>query len=163
MLDRFNDKKHSVGSLFLTTTHLIFSDNKREIWMLHMHIQVGWWALSLSRSLFLVLGFASAHHRTHGLPWINASFTFQTVEKQALTTNGCPLVIRCKNFLSATFLVPLERQCHDIYVSLLQLSQPGQSIFNVAFSLHVYTQKVVESSRKYSLSLSTLYGTSVEL
>ncbi|XP_022649759.1 myotubularin-related protein 6-like isoform X5 [Varroa destructor] len=87
MLDRFNEKKHSVGSLFLTTTHLIFNDpeRRRETWLLHMHIQ--------------------------------------SMEKQALTTSGCPLVVRSKNFLSVTFLIPAERQCHDIYQSLLQLSQ----------------------------------------
>ncbi|XP_022649715.1 uncharacterized protein LOC111245514 isoform X1 [Varroa destructor] len=47
----------------------------------------------------------------------------KSMEKQALTTSGCPLVVRSKNFLSVTFLIPAERQCHDIYQSLLQLSQ----------------------------------------
>ncbi|XP_038617656.1 myotubularin-related protein 6 isoform X2 [Tachyglossus aculeatus] len=45
------------------------------------------------------------------------------VEKLALTTSGCPLVIQCKNFRVVHFVVPRERDCHDIYNSLLQLSR----------------------------------------
>ncbi|XP_059984997.1 myotubularin-related protein 6 isoform X3 [Lagenorhynchus albirostris] len=45
------------------------------------------------------------------------------VEKLALTTSGCPLVIQCKNFRTVHFIVPRERDCHDIYNSLLQLSK----------------------------------------
>ncbi|XP_067141955.1 myotubularin-related protein 6 isoform X3 [Centruroides vittatus] len=88
MLDRFNNKKTSVGTLYLTATHLIFSDPKgrKELWILHMHIA--------------------------------------TVQKLSITPSGCPLQIRCKNFLCVTFIIPRERDCHDIYTSLLQLSQP---------------------------------------
>lgn len=57
------------------------------------------------------------------------------VEKLALTTSGCPLVIQCKNFRIVHFIVPRERDCHDIYNSLLQLSKQGtvfrdQSLLN---------------------------------
>ncbi|XP_076319449.1 phosphatidylinositol-3,5-bisphosphate 3-phosphatase MTMR8-like isoform X1 [Tachypleus tridentatus] len=40
MLDRFNSKKPSLGTLYLTATHLIFVDpeGKKETWVLHMHI-----------------------------------------------------------------------------------------------------------------------------
>lgn len=48
------------------------------------------------------------------------------MEKLALTTSGCPLVIQCKNFRIVHFIVPRERDCHDIYNSLLQLSRPGR-------------------------------------
>ncbi|KAB1267809.1 Myotubularin-related protein 6 [Camelus dromedarius] len=48
-----------------------------------------------------------------------------SVEKLALTTSGCPLVIQCKNFRTVHFIVPRERDCHDIYNSLLQLSKQG--------------------------------------
>lgn len=47
------------------------------------------------------------------------------VEKLPLTTTGSPLLIRCKTFLSVTFVIPKERDCHNIYVTLQQLSQPG--------------------------------------
>ncbi|KRT85970.1 hypothetical protein AMK59_1064 [Oryctes borbonicus] len=47
------------------------------------------------------------------------------VEKLPLTTTGSPLLIRCKTFLSVTFVIPRERDCHDIYTSLQLLSQPS--------------------------------------
>lgn len=49
-----------------------------------------------------------------------------TVEKQPLTTGGSPLQIRCKNFMTVKFIIPKERDCLDIYQSLLKLSQPGK-------------------------------------
>lgn len=89
MLDRYNTRNPSQGTLYLTATHLIFVDPeaKKETWILHMHIA--------------------------GL------------EKLPLTTTGSPLLIRCKTFLSVTFMIPRERDCHDIYVTLQQLSQPS--------------------------------------
>lgn len=47
------------------------------------------------------------------------------LEKMPLTTTGSPLLIRTKTFLSVTFVIPKERDCHDVYVSLQQLSQPN--------------------------------------
>ncbi|PSN42829.1 Myotubularin-related protein 8 [Blattella germanica] len=68
MLDRYNARKPSIGTLYLTTTHLIFvdPDGKKETW------------------------------------------------------------IRCKTFLSVTFVVPRERDCHEVFVTLQQLAQPIQ-------------------------------------
>lgn len=88
MLDRFSAKQPSVGTLYLTATHLIFvnPEEKKETWVLHMHIA--------------------------------------SVEKLPLTTAGSPLQIKCKTFLCVTFVIPRERDCHDIYTTLLQLSQP---------------------------------------
>ncbi|XP_068907675.1 myotubularin-related protein 8 isoform X1 [Tenebrio molitor] len=88
MLDRFC-KTPSLGTLYLTATHLIFvdPDAKKETWILHMHIA--------------------------------------NTEKLPLTTTGSPLLIRTKTFLSVTFVIPKERDCHDIYITLQQLSQPS--------------------------------------
>lgn len=47
------------------------------------------------------------------------------VEKQPLTTTGSPLLIRCKTFLSVTFVIAKERECHDVYTTLTKLYQPG--------------------------------------
>lgn len=47
------------------------------------------------------------------------------VEKLSLTTSGCPLVIHCRNFRVVHFVIPRERDCHDIYSSLLLLRRPG--------------------------------------
>lgn len=89
MLDRYNSKKTSAGTLYLTATHLIFFDteNNKESWVLLMHIG--------------------------------------SVEKLPITTTGCPILIRCKTFLSVTFVIPKERDSHNIYTSLLVLCQPG--------------------------------------
>ncbi|KAM3935268.1 phosphatidylinositol-3,5-bisphosphate 3-phosphatase MTMR6 [Leptodactylus fuscus] len=66
------------------------------------------------------------------------------VEKLALTTTGCPLVIQCKNFRVVHFIVPRERDCHDIYNSLLQLSRPVRYEDLYAFS---YNPKQKEAER----------------
>ncbi|XP_053312383.1 myotubularin-related protein 6 [Spea bombifrons] len=66
------------------------------------------------------------------------------VEKLALTTTGCPLVIQCKNFRVVHFIVPRERDCHDIYNSLLQLSRPVIYDDLYAFS---YNPKQKEADR----------------
>ncbi|XP_055986223.1 myotubularin-related protein 6-like [Sorex fumeus] len=47
---------------------------------------------------------------------------------------GCPLVIQCKNFRIVHFIVPRERDCHDIYNSLLQLSKQAKYEDLYAFS-----------------------------
>ncbi|MBN3301366.1 MTMR8 protein, partial [Amia calva] len=50
-----------------------------------------------------------------------------SVEKLALTTAGCPLLIHCKNFRVAHFIIPRERDCQDVSTSLLRLSQPAKA------------------------------------
>ena len=47
------------------------------------------------------------------------------VDKLPITTGGSPLQIHCKNFMCITFVIPKERDCHDIYTSLKELSKPG--------------------------------------
>ncbi|KAJ8015140.1 hypothetical protein DPEC_G00023060 [Dallia pectoralis] len=57
--------------------------------------------------------------------WVLHSLV-SSVDKQASTTTGCPLLVRCKNFQVLQFIIPLERDCHDVHVSLLRLSRPEQ-------------------------------------
>lgn len=47
-----------------------------------------------------------------------------SIAKQAISTSGTPIHIRCKNFCSVTFVVPRERDAHELYTSLYQISQP---------------------------------------
>ena len=54
-----------------------------------------------------------------------------SIERQSSTTSGYPLQIHCKNFLNVTFVIPKERECQDVYASLLQLSQPGKQSTSV--------------------------------
>lgn len=49
-----------------------------------------------------------------------------SIDKLPLSTTGSPLLIRCKTFLSVTFVFPKERECHDVYTTLMKLSQPGE-------------------------------------
>ncbi|XP_048453511.1 myotubularin-related protein 6 isoform X2 [Rhincodon typus] len=66
------------------------------------------------------------------------------VEKLPLTAVGCPLVIHCKNFRVIHFIIPRERDCHDIFNSLLKLSRPVKYDDLYAFS---YTPKKTEYER----------------
>ncbi|XP_028903953.1 myotubularin-related protein 6 isoform X3 [Ornithorhynchus anatinus] len=75
------------------------------------------------------------------------------VEKLALTTSGCPLVIQCKNFRVVHFVVPRERDCHDIYNSLLQLSRRAAYDELYAFS---YNPKQNECERVQGWQLVAL-------
>ncbi|XP_012287282.1 myotubularin-related protein 6 isoform X2 [Orussus abietinus] len=50
-----------------------------------------------------------------------------SVEKLPLTTTGSPLLVKCKHFLVATFVIPKERDCHEIYLTLLKLSSPART------------------------------------
>lgn len=47
-----------------------------------------------------------------------------TIDKGPLSTTGSPLTIRCKTFRSVTFVIPKERECHDIFLALQNLSRP---------------------------------------
>lgn len=76
-----------------------------------------------------------------------------SVEKLALTTSGCPLVIQCKNFRIVHFIVPRERDCHDIYNSLLQLSKQAKYEDLYAFS---YNPKQNDSERLHGWHLIDL-------
>ncbi|XP_025086594.1 myotubularin-related protein 6-like isoform X2 [Pomacea canaliculata] len=106
--DRVSTRQPSVGTLYLTATHLIFVDNegKKESWIQHMHIA--------------------------------------QVEKQPLYPGGSPLQIRCKNFMCVTFVLPRERDCHDIYTTLQELSRPG-SIENL-YAFHFTATESWEKS-----------------
>lgn len=88
MLDKYSNN-HSIGTLYLTVTHLVFIERsgKKKIWVLYTHIS--------------------------------------NIEKQPLTTTGSPLYIKCKHFFIVTFVIPKERDCHEIYLTLLKLSCPA--------------------------------------
>lgn len=49
-----------------------------------------------------------------------------SVDKLPLSTTGSPLLIRTKTFLSVTYVFPRERECHDVYQTLIKLHQPGE-------------------------------------
>ncbi|KAF5916335.1 myotubularin-related protein 6 isoform X1 [Diceros bicornis minor] len=88
---------------------------------------------SLTGTLYLTathLLFIDSHQKE---TWI-LHHHIASVEKLALTTSGCPLVIQCKNFRIVHFIVPRERDCHDIYNSLLQLSKQAKYEDLYAFS-----------------------------
>lgn len=57
-----------------------------------------------------------------------------SVEKLSISTAGSPIVIKCKTFQVFTFMVNDERQCHDLYTSLLKLSKPVRVDELYAFS-----------------------------
>ncbi|XP_060090776.1 myotubularin-related protein 6 [Heteronotia binoei] len=80
------------------------------------------------------------------------------VEKLALTTSGCPLVIQCKNFRIVHFIVPRERDCHDIYNSLLQLSKPARYDELYAFSYNPKQSEVERVQGWHLIDLAEEYN-----
>lgn len=52
-----------------------------------------------------------------------------SVERQSASASGCPLIVHCKNFQVLHFVIPHERDCHDVLMSLQRLSQPGKLLF----------------------------------
>uniref|UniRef100_A0A8C9U0W4 Myotubularin related protein 6 n=1 Tax=Scleropages formosus TaxID=113540 RepID=A0A8C9U0W4_SCLFO len=76
-----------------------------------------------------------------------------SVEKLSLTTSGCPLLIQCRNFRVVHFVVPRERDCHDLYSSLLRLLRPVSFDELYAFS---YNPKQNDQQREEGWQLIDL-------
>lgn len=66
-----------------------------------------------------------------------------SVEKHPITTAGSPLHIKYKNFMAVTFVIPRERDCQDVYTSLLKLSQPGS--LDKLYAFHYTTDTMPQS------------------
>lgn len=62
-----------------------------------------------------------------------------SVDKLPLSTTGSPLLIRTKTFLSVTYVFPRERECHDVYQTLIKLHQPGE--FETPTNWYLYRAK----------------------
>ena len=90
LMDKYNPKASPTGNLYLTTSHLIFIEDKlnKETWILHM--------------------------------------LMSSIEKPLLTTSGSQLKISCSNFQTVTFTIQRDRDAHDVYQSLLELSKPKE-------------------------------------
>uniref|UniRef100_A0A0A9W4V3 phosphatidylinositol-3,5-bisphosphate 3-phosphatase n=1 Tax=Lygus hesperus TaxID=30085 RepID=A0A0A9W4V3_LYGHE len=65
-------------------------------------------------------------HNNNKATWIYHT-QISSVEKLSLSTTGSPLLVRCKTFLSVTFVIPRERDCHEVYNALQSLSKPAQA------------------------------------
>ncbi|XP_045886351.1 myotubularin-related protein 7a isoform X2 [Micropterus dolomieu] len=76
--------------------------------------------------------------------WVLHSLV-SSVEKQAATASGCPLIIHCKNFQVLHFVIPREPECHDVHLSLQRLSQPESYEELYCFS---YKPNVDEEERR---------------
>uniref|UniRef100_A0A8C0DK64 Myotubularin phosphatase domain-containing protein n=1 Tax=Balaenoptera musculus TaxID=9771 RepID=A0A8C0DK64_BALMU len=72
--------------------------------------------------------------------WI-ALHHIATVEKLSITSLGCPLILRCKNFRVAHFVLESDVVCHEVYISLLKLSQPALHEDLYAFSYNPKSSK----------------------
>lgn len=55
--------------------------------------------------------------------WILHSH-LSSITKHSFVSDGTPIQIRCKNFCTNTFIIPKEKDAHDLYTSLYQISQP---------------------------------------
>ncbi|XP_068182181.1 myotubularin-related protein 7a [Antennarius striatus] len=68
-----------------------------------------------------------------------------SVEKPSASASGCPIIIHCKNFQVLHFVLPRERDCHNVYLSLQRLSQPESYDELYCFS---YKPNVDEEERR---------------
>lgn len=73
------------------------------------------------------------------------------VEKLPLSTTGSPLLIRCKTFLSVTFVIAKERDSHDVYSTLIKLCQPGNyfQLFSTFLTLYQPPVSIVNIQSLY--------------
>uniref|UniRef100_A0A3Q3FFB1 Myotubularin related protein 6 n=1 Tax=Labrus bergylta TaxID=56723 RepID=A0A3Q3FFB1_9LABR len=115
--------KSTNGTLYLTATHLIFVESNSNN------------STSAGQEVWIL------HHH------------IASVEKLSLTTTGCPLVIQCRNFRLVHFVVQRERDCHDIYSSLLRLLRPVSYEELYAFS---YNPKQNDQQREEGWQLIDL-------
>ncbi|XP_054890168.1 myotubularin-related protein 7a isoform X2 [Poeciliopsis prolifica] len=76
--------------------------------------------------------------------WVLHSLV-SSVDRQAASTSGCPLLIRCKNFQILHFSIPREQDCQDVHLSLQRLSQPERYEELYCFS---YKPNVDEEERR---------------
>uniref|UniRef100_A0A8C2WBE5 Myotubularin related protein 7a n=1 Tax=Cyclopterus lumpus TaxID=8103 RepID=A0A8C2WBE5_CYCLU len=123
LLDRVSPRRSRVGTLYLTATHTIFVENEAGV-----------------RPLWIDM--CGCRHGLHPVLWLHLVCS---VEKQAATASGCSLLVRCKNFQVLHFVVPRERECHDVHLSLQRLSQPERCEELYCFS---YKPNVDEAERR---------------
>ena len=62
-------------------------------------------------------------HEGRNETWVLHSM-LASIDKQAISTVGTPLQIKSKNFQSITFIIPKERDAHEVCSSLYHLSAP---------------------------------------
>ncbi len=121
LVDKFNPRSSPVGTLYLTTTHLIFvSDDATD------KNKSGGGALlpgsDRSNEATASESLSSGSGGKREL-WI-LHMLIHTVEKPLLTTSGTQLRVLCSNFQTATFIVVKDRDAHDVFLSLQALSRP---------------------------------------
>lgn len=69
-----------------------------------------------------------------------------SIEKLSLTTSGSPLLIRSKTFLCVTIVIPKDRDCHDVYTSLQQLSSPSKIEYLFCFHCKSIPENIPKSA-----------------
>ncbi|XP_062039563.1 myotubularin-related protein 8 isoform X1 [Lepus europaeus] len=84
--------------------------------------------------------YVEASGETRKETWI-AVHHIATVEKLPITNLGCPLILRCKNFRVAHFVLDSDLVCNEVYISLLKLSQPVLPEDLYAFAYNPKTSK----------------------
>jgi hypothetical protein len=102
LVNRFAGKQSTLGTLYITTSHLIFVGDASEIWVCWRGVQ------ALANNVQVL----------HNL--------IDTVERGQIAVEGCLLTVRCKHFLTLPLVFARDRECQDVYETLLYFSQPGE-------------------------------------
>ncbi|XP_059094502.1 myotubularin-related protein 6-like [Tigriopus californicus] len=129
LVDKFNAKASPLGTLYLTTTHLIFVSNASASAPMaapppEPPNPMGEGAGASGGGGATNLG-GFVHGGAKKELWILHTL-MHTVEKPLLTTSGTQLRILCSHFQSASFIIQRDRDAHDVYLSLMALSKPKE-------------------------------------
>jgi len=119
LVDRLNQRASPSGTLYLTTTHLIFVGDGQNVGAGNASSGSAAQASSLPGS-----GQVSDDGKQE--LWIQHTLV-HTVERPVLTTSGSQIRVACSNFQTASFIIQKDRDANDVFLSLLALSKPKKT------------------------------------
>ncbi|CAF0845017.1 unnamed protein product [Brachionus calyciflorus] len=87
--------------------------------------------------------------------WIYFSL-INSIEKLPLTINGSPILIRTKHFLNCLFIIPKERDCQTLNLTLLQYSRPTKYHELLCFRENDHLKLLLNSTLKINKQIYQL-------
>ncbi|KAA3679601.1 myotubularin-related protein 6/7/8 [Paragonimus westermani] len=80
-----------------------------------------------------------------------------SIERLPLTTGGAPLVIRGKDFRVIRLIIPRERDCHDVFITIKRLGAVVSAIFS--HFIHQFSFHSLSPVPHFSLKVCDTYPT----
>ncbi|VDN20477.1 unnamed protein product [Gongylonema pulchrum] len=134
LVDRLGSEPNIVGSIHVTTSHVIFKaeESAKEIWIpngLIGTVEKGALSalgtpLTVKCKHFLTLTFLIMRDKECQDLLETLNRCGKPVEKGALSALGTPLTVKCKHFLTLTFLIMRNKECQDLLETLNRCGKP---------------------------------------